>query len=120
VKLVVEEPESAALEAFMGGTDKVASSRIAYVEVAAAVARGAPDRDPLAAAEALTAQLVLVDVTPPLLRRAAALARPPLRAFDAIHLASALLVDADEMLVYDRRLAAAAQAEGLAVVAPGT
>jgi predicted nucleic acid-binding protein len=44
---------------------------------------------------------------------------PLLRTLDAIHLASALEVGADEMIVYDRRLADAARANGLTVTSPG-
>jgi uncharacterized protein len=43
-----------------------------------------------------------------------------LRSLDAIHLLSALLLDADIMLTYDQRLAAACIDGGLAVAAPGS
>jgi predicted nucleic acid-binding protein len=42
------------------------------------------------------------------------------RTLDAIHLASALHVDADELLAYDTRLLAAAAEHGLLVASPGT
>lgn len=41
------------------------------------------------------------------------------KAVDAIHLASALRIDPDELLAYDRRLVAAAAERGLAVASPG-
>jgi predicted nucleic acid-binding protein len=41
------------------------------------------------------------------------------RTLDAIHLASALLIDADELIAYDRRLAAAAAERGMVVASPG-
>ena len=44
----------------------------------------------------------------------------PLRSLDAIHLASALLLEADVVLTYDKRLAAACIEGGLAVAAPGS
>lgn len=44
----------------------------------------------------------------------------PLRAQDAIHLATAIRLGADEMVTYDRELADAARAAGLRVVSPGT
>lgn len=52
-------------------------------------------------------------------------ARHPLRAGDAIHLASCLLLqdttgEAVELVAFDRRLRAAAQIEGLSVVPPTT
>jgi hypothetical protein len=47
--------------------------------------------------------------------------RPPvLRTLDAIHLASALLLDADVVLTYDARLAEACVENGLVVAAPGS
>jgi uncharacterized protein len=42
------------------------------------------------------------------------------RTLDAIHLASALRIQADEVLAYDRRLASAALARGLSVASPGS
>ena len=47
------------------------------------------------------------------LRAAARLTSRTVRTFDAIHLASALRVDADEFLAYDRALLAAAIQHGL-------
>jgi len=41
------------------------------------------------------------------------------RTLDAVHLASALRIRARRMLVYDRRLAEAADAAGLETIAPG-
>ena len=43
---------------------------------------------------------------------------PSLRTLDAIHLASALLVTADEFFCYDTRLARAAEAAALVVATP--
>ena len=45
-------------------------------------------------------------------------ARMP-RTRDAIHLASGLYIDGDELVAYDRRLLDAAEAQGLQVAAPG-
>jgi predicted nucleic acid-binding protein len=55
-----------------------------------------------------------------LLSRAAALDPPELRSIDAIHLASALTLDAalTAFVTYDRRLEAAAVRAGLSVEAP--
>lgn len=44
--------------------------------------------------------------------------QPDLRSLDALHLAGALGVEADAILTYDVRLAAAARAHGLSVIAP--
>jgi predicted nucleic acid-binding protein len=49
---------------------------------------------------------------------AARIASPTLRSLDAIHLATAVHVQPDAVLTYDERLAGAAEAQGLAVLAP--
>ena len=61
--------------------------------------------------------LVATDRT--IARAAAGIASKSLRPLDAIHLATALAVAPDVMLVYDRRLGAAAAAAGISVDAPG-
>ena len=43
-----------------------------------------------------------------------------LRSLDAIHLATAILVDADVVITYDDRLAAAARHNDVTVSAPGS
>ena len=63
--------------------------------------------------------VALVDADVAIARVAAGIAAESLRPLDAIHLATAIAVAPDVMLVYDRRLAAAAAAAGLAVEAPG-
>jgi uncharacterized protein len=42
------------------------------------------------------------------------------RTLDAIHLAIALRIEADELVAYDRRLAAAGARHGCALASPGT
>jgi len=118
VKLVVDEHESIAVRSFIEGWPSLLTSRIAVVEVARAVARrGAP-------AELTTAALipvVVVDVTEAIVARASAVGPPGLRTLDAIHLASALELGEDlaALVTYDGRLAEAARALGVPVVAPG-
>ena len=63
--------------------------------------------------------VALVDTDVAIARVAAGIASETLRPLDAIHLATAIAVAPDVMLVYDRRLATAAAAAGLAVDAPG-
>ncbi len=69
--------------------------------------------------ERLLASCMLIDVNDGLLRAAAQLASRAVRTLDAIHLASALRIEADEVVVYDRRLVEAAAGRGLAVSSPG-
>ena len=66
--------------------------------------------------------VALVPVDDAILDAAASLEPRELRTLDALHLATALSLgdDLGAMLVYDVRLASAAQHAGLTVVAPGT
>lgn len=52
-------------------------------------------------------------------RSAGFLPMPHLRTLDALHLEVAIRIDVQAILTYDRRLGEAAQAVGLAVIAPG-
>jgi uncharacterized protein len=120
VKLVVEEPESAALDAWLGDrpSPSPTASDLVRVEVPRAVAR--TDAGSTAAARALLAGLDLVPVTVDLLEFAAGLTPRSLRSLDAVHLATALSLGRalEAFVVYDDRLARAAADAGLPVVAP--
>jgi len=54
-----------------------------------------------------------------LLRQAARLTSQRLRTLDALHVATAVHVEPDEVVVYDLRLAEAFDAEGSSVLSPG-
>ena len=129
VKLLVLETGSPLAVALWERADAVVTSRIADVEVksvlAAAERIGRIDAAPAAQArdrwKELAPGLALVEVTEQITGHAADLAdRRPLRAGDALHLASALLFkDAGVVLAaWDRRLSAAGRAEGLTVLPP--
>ncbi len=117
---MIEERESEALAAYLDPTDAMTTSRISTVEVprATAIANDLPDVQ--AEVDRLLTSCLLVAVTAQLLERARGLASRTIRTLDAIHLASALRVEADELIAYDRRLLAAADEHGLAVRAPGS
>ncbi|MEA2287629.1 MAG: uncharacterized protein QOJ21_3672, partial [Solirubrobacteraceae bacterium] len=94
VKLLRQEPQTAALRTFLSGAD-VISSELVLTEVPRAVQRAAFD-DPRLPLDALIAQaddvlqtLALLPIDRALLLAAGALAEPTLRALDAIHIASA-------------------------------
>jgi predicted nucleic acid-binding protein len=117
---VVEEPESDALGEYLAADEPaLATSRIALVEVIRATSIANPSPQMQAEAERLLASCLLVDVSDGLLRAAARLTSRQVHALDAVHLASAQRVDADAMLVYDRRLGDAARAVGFLVAHPG-
>ncbi len=70
-------------------------------------------------ARALLDAVELVDLDRELLEDAVSYSSAYVRSLDAIHLASAIRIGARRMLVYDRRLAEAAEAAGIEAVSPG-
>lgn len=125
VKLVRDEPESAALRAFLAGADLV-SSELVLTEVPRAIRRATAHEPclPLAAMIARAGDLLdavaLLPIDRALLEAAGALAEPALRALDAIHLAAAVdLTPLDAFISYDERQGAAARLAGLRTIAPG-
>lgn len=119
VKLVINESESVALERFLADGAVLATSRIALVEVPRATGLANPAREVKEETQALLTSCLLVDVTDGLLRVAAGLASRSVRTLDAIHLASALRVEPDEFVAYDRHLVQAAAESALTVASPG-
>ena len=124
-KLCLPEPGSALAAALWDGADVVATSRYADTELRAAVAEafrtGALPRARAALEEwdRLWPGLYVVEPVAAVLDEAASLVvRHPLAAGAAVHLASALALRADDLLVacWDEPLAEAARAEGLRVV----
>lgn len=118
VKLAVREPESGALRRYLRRKRPLVTSALARTEVArallpfgvAATARG----------EDTLNRLDVVRVNDRILRYAGTLMPVELRSLDAIHLATAAALGADlaRVCTYDERLATAATALGMTVVAP--
>lgn len=96
----------------------LATSRIAIVEVSRATALANPSEEVRDEVDRLLASCMLVAVSSQLLRSARKLVAAPVRTLDAIHLATALRIEADELLAYDRRLLAAATEHGLTAASP--
>lgn len=118
VKLVVREPETEALLAFLQPRPVRVTSALARVEVVRAVRRHG--RSAVARSTAMLdslSQLVLDDA---LLDSAAAIDADQLRSLDAIHLASAQQFEGelDALVTYDERMLTAGRALGLPVSAP--
>jgi len=111
VKLIVMEPESGALLAFLRSRPDRLSSALSLTEVPRALRRAQFGGAARRRAQRLLARVALVDV---------ALEPPVLRTLDAIHLATALAVREDlaGLVTYDRRLAAAGERLDLEVLAP--
>ncbi len=130
VKRFVEEPGSRRVEALIAAQRHVATSKIAYAELHAALARKLRERKlTLPAYRRVSARFdsdwrayirvefadALLELTRDLVRR------HPLRGFDAIHLAAAIrlqdqLNEAIHFVAADQRLIQAAQHEGLAAI----
>ena len=117
-KLVMDEPESVALRAYLVGRGPIVASAIAATELVRVVRRLNPGLE--GAAQDLLDTLTLVDLNAEMLTAAATLPPPAMRTLDAIHLATALAVGAelDAVLTYDARMAEAARAVGLRTEAP--
>ena len=120
LKLVVREPETAALEADLAARDGLVASRLAVVECRRAARRASHSRLLHTVDEILDA-IYLLEMTPAILDAAAQADPPLLRSLDALHVATALSVgDAQmEVITYDQRFADAARAHGLTVLQPG-
>jgi uncharacterized protein len=119
VKLVAPEPQTAGLVETLRSDPDAISSALAQVEVTRAVMRaGAPAR--MSRAAAVLERIALVPIDAGILARAAELQPADLRTLDAIHLATALLLQWDiaGLITYDTRLAAAAAAADIAVLTP--
>lgn len=128
VPIVIDEPSSGVAARLWDEADRVVSSRLLYAEARAAFAMarrlGRIDvsglRRAARAFEHLFDQLDVVEVTESLVRKAGSLAEQlELRGYDAVHLASAMLVaEAETVLATgDRALLTAARSLGLLTVA---
>ena len=129
MKLYVREAGTDETRARLDGATMVASSRVAYPEARAALARrqreGAITRGALArtvsALDRDLGRFVVIELSAKVARRAGELAeRRALRGFDAIHLASALELEeltgaAPSFCCFDDRLREAASTEGLSI-----
>lgn len=120
VKLFKPEPETEALRRALADWPVRVASELLAVE-ARCTARRIGQTAVLARAEAAVAGVDLLPYTPVIGERAGGSAfEPPLRALDAVHLATAMTIRDDVGIVfaYDEDLVKAAAAEGFNVNAP--
>ncbi len=115
MKLVVAETESVALAKGLSADRRLVASWLLHTEMHCAAGRHPDDVD-IATVQQVLNTVNLVDLTRG--DMIAAGTHTPLRSNDAIHLAVAIRLGADEMVTYDAELAEAAKAAGLAVLAP--
>lgn len=119
LKLVVTEPETSALRAWLNESDRSpVACDLARTELLCAVRRAAPDQ--ALQARAVLDSITLTEVTTALFEAAGRLDPTTLRSLDAVHLAAALDLgdDLDGLVTYDERLAEAARFHGIVVTAP--
>jgi predicted nucleic acid-binding protein len=124
VKRVVAEQESADLLSYLDAhylqDDLLVTSTLGLIEVSRAVLSRA--KSPIAAADLIDEAMSGIDersMTADLISVARRVEPLILRSLDAIHLATAVLVDADVVVTYDDRLADACRRNSLPVASPG-
>ena len=117
MKLVLDEPQSEALTEELAGRDdrRLVSSWLLHTEMHCAAGRHPQDVD-LEAVGTVLDSVNLIDLSRGDLLAAGTHA--PLRSNDAIHLAVALRIGADEIVTYDGELTEQATVAGLPVLSP--
>lgn len=120
LKLVIAEPESVALADELNRSvdrgDDLVASMLLFTELHCAAQRR--HQLSISAVNAVVDRLTLFNLTRADLLRAATSAWG-LRSADAIHLAAALRIQADDLITYDRELTATAAQAGLRTSRPG-
>lgn len=128
IKRSVDEPESDALEGtllrYVDDDAVIVSSSLAWIEVSRALQSGFDDgfHDPDEVQNAVGGGLSGVaerSITADVVGLARRVGPPPLRTLDAIHLATAILLDVDVVVAYDDRLVDACRHNGLTTSMPG-
>lgn len=121
LKRIIVEPESAAVRSRLArlasAGDLLTSSALTWVEVHRALRRAAvsyPDE----LADAALSGVDEFPLRPAVLQRARIVGPPGLRSLDAVHLASAVAIQARQLMTFDERLASAARGEGIEVSVP--
>ena len=125
IKRAVAERESEAveeaLEQHVEAQDALVSSTLAWIEIGRALRARLDREDHDVVIEAIDDALSGIaerPITADVVSLARRIEPNVLRSLDAIHLATAVLLDADTVMTYDDRLAGVARHNGLTVSAP--
>jgi predicted nucleic acid-binding protein len=125
IKRAVVEAESEAVEEALAqhvdAEDALVSSTLAWIEISRALRARLDGEDHDVVTEAIDDALSGIaerPITADVVSLARRIEPNVLRSLDAIHLATAVLLDGDTVLTYDDRLAEAARHNGLTVSAP--
>ena len=116
MKLVITEPQTNALVKSLSTGRRLVASWLLHTEMHCAAGRHPDDVD-IDGVQRVLNTVNLADLTRGDMIGAGTHA--PLRSNDAIHLAVAIRLGADEMVTYDDELSEAAKTAGLTVFAPG-
>jgi len=121
IKLILPEPESAALEIELRQWPDWLSSALAAIECRRVLKRIHAPAAAIDRARCVLEMTTLLRLDEPVLRLAEHVGSTMLRSLDAIHLASALSIGdlPEAFITYDDRLAAAAHKLKLHVIQPG-
>lgn len=125
VKRGIDEDASEELEAALLSFDRenCFASSLAWVEVSRTLRSRLEHADPSLVVELIelsVSSLHQVPVSAQVISFARRIGSPRLRSLDAIHLASATVVNADMFVGYDRRLLGVAAEMGFKTLSPGT
>ncbi len=116
--LLISQTETAALAEWLDQADvSLVSSDLLETELRRMAVREGRDQTKVSA---LLDGVSLAALDRAAYRSAGFLPMPFLRTLDALHLEAAMRLDVDAILTYDHRLAEAAMAAGLDVIAPGS
>lgn len=115
-KLLIDEAESVALARWLdGGTVEPVATLLVETELRRTASRGSLPQEHVTA---ILERFTLYELPPGLFREAGLLPGASLRTLDALHLSGAIRLEVEVLVTYDARLADAASAVGLAVLAP--
>lgn len=117
-KVLVDEAESEALTAYLDderSNREIVSSALLETELRRLAGRLGLDQS---AVSDLLTRIDLIDPSRSIFHEAGVLPGPTLRSLDAVHLATALRIEADVVVAYDLRLLDAARDLGLAIDSP--
>lgn len=115
-KLAIEEAESAALADYVDAQAmELMSSRLLETELRRLALRSGRDQKIVAS---VIERMAFVELSPSLFREAGLLPGTHLRSLDALHLATAIRIEAEVLVAYDKHLLETAGQLGLEVASP--
>ena len=107
------------LDRHAGAGDVLVASSVAWIEVSRALGHLPALRSTEEVASIALSGVAEHRVTDEVVALARRIGPPMLRTLDALHLATAMLLDVERLLAYDERLIDACLANGLVAVSPG-